>query len=161
MKRVFLIVLDSVGIGELPDARNYGDELHRLCGKNENGRRCDHRVSGVLCGSGRKPLRDPGPCLFFGGQSFCAETRSLYRQLPQRRSKCRLRQIEQILYPAPDAGGIQSVLELHPRHNTRTGKTGSGRTSNHAGPGAEYGASPQCQSGQSYSGRRSLAVFLL
>lgn len=26
MKRVFLIVLDSVGIGELPDARNYGDE---------------------------------------------------------------------------------------------------------------------------------------
>jgi len=26
MKRVFLIVLDSVGIGELPDARDYGDE---------------------------------------------------------------------------------------------------------------------------------------
>ena len=26
MKRVFLIVLDSVGIGEMPDAANYGDE---------------------------------------------------------------------------------------------------------------------------------------
>lgn len=26
IKRVFLIVLDSVGIGELPDAKNYGDE---------------------------------------------------------------------------------------------------------------------------------------
>ena len=26
MKRVFLIVLDSVGIGEMPDASNYGDE---------------------------------------------------------------------------------------------------------------------------------------
>lgn len=26
MKRVFLVVLDSVGIGELPDASNYGDE---------------------------------------------------------------------------------------------------------------------------------------
>lgn len=26
MKRVFLIVLDSVGIGELPDAGLYGDE---------------------------------------------------------------------------------------------------------------------------------------
>ena len=26
MKRVFLIVLDSVGIGELPDAAQYGDE---------------------------------------------------------------------------------------------------------------------------------------
>ena len=25
-KRVFLIVLDSVGIGEAPDAKNYGDE---------------------------------------------------------------------------------------------------------------------------------------
>ena len=25
MKRLFLIVLDSVGIGELPDAANYGD----------------------------------------------------------------------------------------------------------------------------------------
>ena len=25
MKRVFLIVLDSVGIGELPDAAEYGD----------------------------------------------------------------------------------------------------------------------------------------
>ena len=26
MKRVFLIVLDSVGIGEMPDAARYGDE---------------------------------------------------------------------------------------------------------------------------------------
>ena len=26
MKRVFLIVLDSVGIGEMPDAADYGDE---------------------------------------------------------------------------------------------------------------------------------------
>ena len=26
MKRVFLIVLDSVGIGEMPDAAHYGDE---------------------------------------------------------------------------------------------------------------------------------------
>ena len=26
MKRVFLIVLDSVGIGEMPDAAAYGDE---------------------------------------------------------------------------------------------------------------------------------------
>ena len=26
MKRVFLIVLDSVGIGEMPDAAQYGDE---------------------------------------------------------------------------------------------------------------------------------------
>ena len=26
MKRIFLIVLDSVGIGEMPDAANYGDE---------------------------------------------------------------------------------------------------------------------------------------
>ena len=26
MKRVFLIVLDSVGIGEMPDADNYGDK---------------------------------------------------------------------------------------------------------------------------------------
>ena len=26
MKRVFLIVLDSVGIGELPDAAEYGDK---------------------------------------------------------------------------------------------------------------------------------------
>ena len=26
MKRVFLIVLDSVGIGELPDAADYGDK---------------------------------------------------------------------------------------------------------------------------------------
>ena len=25
MKRVFLIVLDSVGIGEMPDAADYGD----------------------------------------------------------------------------------------------------------------------------------------
>ena len=25
-ERVFLIVLDSVGIGEMPDAKNYGDE---------------------------------------------------------------------------------------------------------------------------------------
>lgn len=25
MKRVFLIVLDSFGIGEMPDAANYGD----------------------------------------------------------------------------------------------------------------------------------------
>src|SRR5699024_8434499 len=25
-KRVFLVVLDSVGIGELPDAKHYGDE---------------------------------------------------------------------------------------------------------------------------------------
>ena len=26
MKRIFLIVLDSFGIGEMPDAANYGDE---------------------------------------------------------------------------------------------------------------------------------------
>ena len=26
MKRVFLIVLDSVGIGEMPDAADFGDE---------------------------------------------------------------------------------------------------------------------------------------
>ena len=26
MKRIYVIVLDSVGIGELPDARLYGDE---------------------------------------------------------------------------------------------------------------------------------------
>ena len=26
MKRVFLVVLDSVGIGELPDAKDYNDE---------------------------------------------------------------------------------------------------------------------------------------
>ena len=26
MKRVFLFVLDSVGIGEMPDAADYGDE---------------------------------------------------------------------------------------------------------------------------------------
>ena len=25
-KRVFLVILDSVGIGELPDAKDYGDE---------------------------------------------------------------------------------------------------------------------------------------
>jgi phosphopentomutase len=25
-KRVFLIVLDSLGVGELPDAKNFGDE---------------------------------------------------------------------------------------------------------------------------------------
>ena len=27
MKRIFLIVLDSFGIGEMPDAANYGDEI--------------------------------------------------------------------------------------------------------------------------------------
>ena len=27
MKRVFLIVLDSVGMGEMPDAAEYGDAL--------------------------------------------------------------------------------------------------------------------------------------
>ena len=39
MKRVFLIVLDSVGIGELPDAKNYGDEgsnTVKACYKNKN-----------------------------------------------------------------------------------------------------------------------------
>ena len=30
MKRVFLIVLDSFGIGELPDAASYGDEAFSL-----------------------------------------------------------------------------------------------------------------------------------
>ena len=27
MKRAILIVLDSLGVGELPDAKNYGDEV--------------------------------------------------------------------------------------------------------------------------------------
>lgn len=39
MKRVFLIVLDSVGIGEMPDAEKYGDKgsnTMRACAKNEN-----------------------------------------------------------------------------------------------------------------------------
>ncbi len=29
MKRVFLMVLDSVGIGEMPDAAEFGDEKYR------------------------------------------------------------------------------------------------------------------------------------
>lgn len=39
MKRVFLIVLDSVGIGEMPDAKTYGDEgsnTLKACYKNKN-----------------------------------------------------------------------------------------------------------------------------
>ena len=39
MKRVFLIVLDSVGIGEMPDAEKYGDKgsnTMRACFENEN-----------------------------------------------------------------------------------------------------------------------------
>lgn len=39
MQRVFLIVLDSVGIGEMPDAEKYGDKgsnTMRACAKNEN-----------------------------------------------------------------------------------------------------------------------------
>ena len=39
MKRVFLIVLDSVGIGEMPDAKMYGDEgsnTLKACYKNKN-----------------------------------------------------------------------------------------------------------------------------
>ncbi len=38
MKRVFLIVLDSVGIGEMPDAGEYGDEgsnTLRACVKSD------------------------------------------------------------------------------------------------------------------------------
>ena len=39
MKRVFLIVLDSVGIGEMPDAERYGDKgsnTMRVCSENDN-----------------------------------------------------------------------------------------------------------------------------
>ena len=39
MKRVFLIILDSVGIGEMPDAERYGDKgsnTVRACSKNKN-----------------------------------------------------------------------------------------------------------------------------
>lgn len=39
MKRVFLIILDSVGIGEMPDAEKYGDKgsnTVRACSKNKN-----------------------------------------------------------------------------------------------------------------------------
>lgn len=39
MQRVFLIVLDSVGIGEMPDAEKYGDKgsnTMRACARNEN-----------------------------------------------------------------------------------------------------------------------------
>lgn len=39
MKRVFLIVLDSVGIGEMPDAEKYGDKgsnTMRVCSENDN-----------------------------------------------------------------------------------------------------------------------------
>ena len=39
MKRVFLIVLDSVGIGEMPDADKYGDKgsnTVKTCFKNKN-----------------------------------------------------------------------------------------------------------------------------
>lgn len=39
MKRVFLIVLDSVGIGEMPDAEKYGDKgsnTMKACWENEN-----------------------------------------------------------------------------------------------------------------------------
>lgn len=39
MKRVFLIVLDSVGVGEMPDAADYGDagsNTMRACAKNKN-----------------------------------------------------------------------------------------------------------------------------
>ena len=37
MKRIFLVVLDSVGIGELPDAKEYNDEgSHTLYGASKS-----------------------------------------------------------------------------------------------------------------------------
>ena len=65
IKRVFLIVLDSMGVGELPDAADYGDlgshTLRALCGTKQlsipnMARMGMFNIHEIGCGS---PLQQP------------------------------------------------------------------------------------------------------
>ena len=60
MKRIFLIVLDSFGIGEMPDAANYGDEGSNTLGTVAKSPEFSMpNMAGYTIPNGLQPLKMP------------------------------------------------------------------------------------------------------
>lgn len=129
-KRCLLLVLDSVGIGELPDARQYGDE-----GADTLGHICERRglavpnlerlgLGGIRPLAGVRRLRSPAAC--FGKMAEASQgkdsttghwelagvvTEVPFRTFPEGFEPNLIRQLE-------SAAGLDGVLANHPASGT-------------------------------------------